>query len=133
GPIEVTQLNLGEEYPMFNNARIRPSEQPGRMRVEVDCVFTDQITLGIDTHIFINWPKPKIAVLPISMVVSVVKFSATMTLEIVNTHQSTSIATSALPDFALCFDVQSLIGSCSKLESVPKVTHILTSKLRNLF
>jgi len=47
-------------------------------RVEVECNYGDQITLGIDTHILINWPKPKIAVLPISLILSVVKFSATV-------------------------------------------------------
>jgi len=75
--VEVTRLDIGEEFPIFNNARIRPADTIGRMRVEVDCDYSDQITLGIDTQILLNWPKPKIAVLPISLVLSVVKFSAT--------------------------------------------------------
>jgi len=77
GPIEVTRLDIGEEFPIFDNARIRPADAMGKMRVEVECNYGDQITLGIDTQILINWPKPKIAVLPISLVLSVVKFSAT--------------------------------------------------------
>ncbi|CAG8601522.1 248_t:CDS:2 [Acaulospora morrowiae] len=133
GTIEVTKLDIGEEYPIFNNARIRSTETIDRMRVEVDCEFNDQISLGIDTQIIINWPKPRIAVLPISLVLSVVKFSATMALEIETSSDSTFIAVSALPDFILEFGVQSLIGSRSKLEGVPKITHMVTSKLRNMF
>ncbi|RIA85922.1 hypothetical protein C1645_780818 [Glomus cerebriforme] len=133
GPIEVTRLDIGEEFPIFNNARIRPADSMGRMRVEVDCEYSDQITLGIDTQILLNWPKPKIAVLPISLILSVVKFSAKITLEIVTTPESSYILISALPDFILEFNVQSLIGSRSKLEDVPKITHIIISKLRNAF
>ncbi|CAI2164608.1 11786_t:CDS:2 [Funneliformis geosporum] len=133
GPIEVTRLDIGEEFPVFNNARIRSADSIGKMRVEVDCDYCDQITLGIDTQILINWPKPKIAVLPISLVLSVIKFSSTITLEIVTTPESSYILVSILPDFILEFNVQSLIGSRSKLEDIPKITHIITSKLRNAF
>ncbi|GBB86791.1 hypothetical protein RclHR1_13200004 [Rhizophagus clarus] len=133
GPIEVTRLDIGEEFPIFNNARIRPADAIGKMRVEVDCDYSDHITLGVDTQILLNWPKPKIAVLPVSLVLSVIKFSATITLEIVTSPESSYILVSALPDFILEFNVQSLIGSRSKLEDVPKITHIVVSKLRNAF
>ncbi|EXX57320.1 hypothetical protein RhiirA5_298627 [Rhizophagus irregularis] len=133
GPIEVTRLDIGEEFPIFKNARIRPADALGKMRVEVDCDYSDHITLGIDTQILLNWPKPKIAVLPISLVISVIKFSATITLEIVTSPESSYILVSVLPDFILEFNVQSLIGSRSKLEDVPKITHIIISKLRNAF
>ncbi|CAJ0912626.1 9464_t:CDS:2, partial [Entrophospora sp. SA101] len=45
-------------------------------RIEIDCNYDDIITLGIDTQILINWPKPKIAVLPNSLALSVIKFEA---------------------------------------------------------
>ncbi|CAG8544122.1 4029_t:CDS:2 [Diversispora eburnea] len=129
GPIEVTKLEIGEEYPIFSNARIRPTEIMG----EIDCDFNDQITIGINTQILINWPKPRIAVLPISLALSVIKFSATINLEIDTDSDSSYIVVSVLPEFTLEFDIQSLIGSRSKLEDIPKVTQIITSKLRNIF
>ena len=49
------------------------------------------------------------------------------------TPESSYILVSTLPDFILEFNVQSLVGSRSKLENVPKITHIITSKLRNAF
>jgi len=51
----------------------------------------------------------------------------------VTTPESSYILVSVLPDFILEFNVQSLIGSRSKLEDVPKITHIIISKLRNAF
>ncbi|RHZ81115.1 hypothetical protein Glove_123g156 [Diversispora epigaea] len=133
GTIEVTKLEIGEEYPIFSNARIRPTELMGRIRGEINCDFNDQITIGINTQILINWPKSSIAVLPVSLALSVIKFSATINLEIDTTSGSSYIVVSVLPDFILEFDIQSLIGSRSKLEGIPKVTQIITSKLRNIF
>jgi maintenance of morphology protein 1 len=54
-------------------------------------------------------------------------------LEIATTPESSYILISVLPDFILEFNVQSLIGSRSKLEDIPKITHIIVSKLRNAF
>jgi len=34
--------------------------------------------LGIETSVLINWPRPRIAALPVSLVLSVVKFQATV-------------------------------------------------------
>src|SRR4051794_39084711 len=56
-----------------------------------------------------------------------------VTLEFVTTPQSRYIAVSAQPDFTLEFAFQSLIGSRTKLEDLPKVTHLITSKLRAVF
>lgn len=43
------------------------------------------------------------------------------------------ISISTLPDFDLEFGVQSLLGARTKLEDVPKVTDLITSKLRGFF
>lgn len=38
GPIHVTDLSLGEEFPIFSNARIRPSDDIGSMvRLHFGC------------------------------------------------------------------------------------------------
>ncbi|CAJ0635398.1 4200_t:CDS:10, partial [Entrophospora sp. SA101] len=56
-------------------------------RIEIDCNYDDIITLGIDTQILINWPKPKIAVLPNSLALSVIKFEAMTPAEMLHEHQ----------------------------------------------
>lgn len=63
---------------VYNWEFINSKELTYNKRVEVDCDYSDHITLGVDTQILLNWPKPKIAVLPISLVLSVIKFSATV-------------------------------------------------------
>lgn len=43
------------------------------------------------------------------------------------------IAISSYSDFVLDFDVRSLIGSRTKLEDIPKLTELITTKLRNVY
>ncbi|KAI8976453.1 hypothetical protein BDB01DRAFT_802919 [Pilobolus umbonatus] len=142
GPIHVTELNLGEEFPIFSNARIRRSDEIESMRAEIDFEYNDQVTLGITTQLILNWPRDAFAALPISLVLSVVKFSGTLTIELVNPPATNIqpeiaieryIAISSHSDFILDLKVQSLIGSKTKLENVPKLTDIIQTKLRNVY
>ena len=43
------------------------------------------------------------------------------------------IAISSYSDFVLDFNVRSLIGSRTKLEDLPKLTDLITTKLRNVY
>ncbi|KAI7898551.1 uncharacterized protein BX663DRAFT_524539 [Cokeromyces recurvatus] len=141
GTIHVTELNLGEEYPIFSNARIRRSDEVGSMRAEIDFEYNDQITLGIETQLILNWPKPSFAALPISLILSVVRFSGTLTIELINPPETTTlpeiieryIAISSHSDFVLDLHVQSLIGSKTKLEDIPKLRDLIQTKLRNVY
>ncbi|KAI8646752.1 hypothetical protein BD408DRAFT_428447 [Parasitella parasitica] len=142
GPIHVIELNLGEEFPIFSNARIRSSDDVGSMRAEIDFEYNDQVTLGIETQLILNWPKQAFAALPISLVLSVVRFSGTLTIELVSPPATTTqpeipleryIAISSHSDFILDLKVQSLIGSRTKLEDIPKLRDLIQTKLRNVY
>ncbi|KAL1934290.1 hypothetical protein VTP01DRAFT_6472 [Rhizomucor pusillus] len=142
GAIRVTELNLGEEFPIFSRARIRPSDDLGSMRAEIDFEYNDQVTLGIQTQIILNWPRQAFAALPVSLTLSVVRFSGTLTIELINPPETTTkpdkpleryIAISSYSDFTLDFNVRSLIGSRTKLEDLPKLTELITTKLRNVY
>lgn len=50
----------------------------GRMRVEVDVDYTDSISLAIETKLLINLPRPRFAVLPISLGLTIERFSGTV-------------------------------------------------------
>ncbi|KAI9345565.1 hypothetical protein BDR26DRAFT_856276 [Obelidium mucronatum] len=135
GPVSITEFSLGEEYPKFNTARMQYAEHTSNLRAEVDFEFNDQITIGVDTQVIINWPKPAIASLPVSLVLSVIKFSGTIAVEFV-THPDSSetfLAISILEDYSLEFDVRSLLGHRTKVKDLPKLTSLITSQLRSIF
>jgi maintenance of morphology protein 1 len=106
GDIRVTEIALGDEFPIFSNCRVMPAEDgfwygPGnagnekeRLQARMDVDLSDVITIGIETTLNLNWPKPKSAVLPVALAVSIVRFSGTLAVSFI---PSSSPASSAAP------------------------------------
>ncbi|CBQ68260.1 related to MMM1-required for mitochondrial shape and structure [Sporisorium reilianum SRZ2] len=156
-PIRVTEADFGDAYPIFTNARVRPADDTGRTRIEIDVDYSDQITLAIDTKLLINFPKPRFAVLPVSLSLTIVRFSGTLAVELFSSDPNATVlptappaaASSAKPsqlpipprsrhqlhfslhpDFALEASASSLLGSRAKLQDIPKIEQLLISRLR---
>ncbi|EST06921.1 protein of unknown function DUF2404 [Kalmanozyma brasiliensis GHG001] len=151
-PIRVTEADFGDAYPIFTNARVRPADDTGRTRIEIDVDYSDQITLAIDTKLLINFPKPRFAVLPVSLSLTIVRFSGTLAIELFSSDPNATVLPTAAPasskqkippprsrhqlhfslhpDFALEASASSLLGSRAKLQDIPKIEQLLISRLR---
>ena len=152
--IKVTEVSLGEEFPILSNCRVHPVEDTNepngpegpRLQARMDVDLSDFITLGIDTKIILNYPRPLTAVLPVALAVSIVRFSGTLSISFLPsaTHPSpmntpsqpqppsttpTSLAFSFLPDYRLDLSVRSLVGSRSRLQDIPKIAQLVESRL----
>jgi len=92
-PIQVTALSLGNAYPLLSSARIRPSDGSGHIvrpvtvtsqaatdlqRAEVDIDYTDSVSFSVSTAVLINFPRPRFAVLPVSLGVELVSIGGTV-------------------------------------------------------
>ncbi|KAI9808529.1 MAG: ERMES complex subunit mmm1 [Sarcosagium campestre] len=144
--IRVTEFSLGEDFPIFSNCRIIPVEEDsegqsrgdgGRLQARMDVDLSDFITLGVETKLLLNYPKPFTAVLPIALAVSVVRFSGTLSISFVPSSppgpSPTTLAFSFLDDYRLDLSVRSLVGSRSRLQDVPKIAQLLEARLHNWF
>ena len=88
--IRVTELTLGEDFPIFSNCRIIPVDEDGvklksgadfdanmasrdgaRLQARMDVDLSDMITLAVETKLLMNFPKRLSAVLPVALAVSV--------------------------------------------------------------
>ena len=82
--IKITEISLGEEFPIFSNCRVIPVDEgvaggpEGSLQARMDVDLSDVITLGVETKLVLNYPKPLVAVLPVALAVSVVRFSGTV-------------------------------------------------------
>lgn len=95
GEIRVTEIALGDEFPIFSNCRVMPAEDgfwygpgttgdnEGRLQARMDVDLSDVITIGIETTLNLNWPKPFSAVLPVALAVSIVRFSGTLAMSFI--------------------------------------------------
>ncbi|KAJ9393206.1 hypothetical protein DTO063F5_343 [Paecilomyces variotii] len=86
--IKVTDISLGEEFPIFSNCRVIAVEDPnsdgGRLQALMDVDLSDDnLSLAIETSLILNYPKPYSAVLPVALSVSVVRFSGTLCISFV--------------------------------------------------
>lgn len=222
--INVTDFDIGQDYPIFSGCRILPSQpladeneldplqtppqspsissnystfntprrnqrnpmqnsrnyQPDEkiLEAQIDVNISDNITLGIDTRLLINFPRPMFAFLPLHLSVSIVHFSGTLRISLRSppkkskrSEMDTETASmphnggptnsdgiandgndeteadnskpppddqayltfSFLPNYQLELQVESLIGSRSKLKNVSKVAKLVESRLRKVF
>lgn len=153
--IKVTEISLGEEFPILSNCRVHPVDDGGdtsgpegpRLQARMDVDLSDFITLGVETKIILNYPNPLTAVLPVALAVSVVRFSGTLSISFLPSHPTpagtpsgaphqqppsttpTTLAFSFLPDYRLDLSVRSLVGSRSRLQDIPKIAQLVESRL----
>jgi maintenance of morphology protein 1 len=104
GEIRVTEIALGDEFPIFSNCRVMPAEDgfwygpgttgdnEGRLQARMDVDLSDVITIGIETTLNLNWPKPMSAVLPVALAVTIVRFSGTLALSFIPSSSPPSTA-----------------------------------------
>lgn len=147
--VTLTEIDIGDDFPIFSNCRIKHREdESGRLEAKIDVDLSDTLTLGIETRLLLNKPRPLTAVLPVELTVSMVRFSGCLTVALVNTNETefvdntepkddaaggTALMFSFAPDYRLEFSVKSLIGSRTKLQDVPKISELIENKLRLWF
>lgn len=86
--IAVTDISLGEEFPIFSNCRIiavdDPNSDGGRLQALMDVDLSDDnLSIAVETSLILNYPKPCSAILPVALSVSVVRFSGTLCISLV--------------------------------------------------
>jgi maintenance of morphology protein 1 len=149
--IKVTELSLGEDFPIFSNCRVIPVDEDGitlgtgraaeggrehgRLQARMDVDLSDFITLALETKLLLNYPKPLVAVLPVALAVSVVRFSGTLSISFIpgSPLNATMLTFSFLDDYRLDLSIRSLVGSRSRLQDVPKIAQLVEARLHTWF
>lgn len=160
--IKVTELTLGEDFPIFSNCRVIPVDEDGldldgtlggerrfganrsrpmregtRLQARMDVDLSDMITLALETKLLLNYPRRLTAILPVALSVSVVRFSGTLSISFIPSNPTQSTPTmmtfSFLDDYRLDFSIRSLVGSRSRLQDVPKIAQLIESRLHRWF
>lgn len=154
--IRVTELSLGDDFPIFSNCRIIPVDEDGlslgngkkfdpstaardgtRLQARMDVDLSDMLTLAVETKLLLNYPKKLSAVLPVALAVSIVRFSGTLSISFIPSNPSQSTPTmmtfSFLDDYRLDFSIRSLLGSRSRLQDVPKIAQLVEARLHRWF
>jgi maintenance of morphology protein 1 len=138
--INILELDIGDDYPIFSNCRLKKNPTDlNNLQAKIDVDLSDTLTLGIETSLLLNSPKPLTAILPVQLSVSIVRFSGCLTVSLISDEgnedegKGTALMFAFSPDFRLEFSIKSLIGSRSKLENVPKIGNLIENQLKSWF
>lgn len=125
--IKVTDISLGEEFPIFSNCRVialdDPNSDGGRLQALMDVDLSDDnLSLAIETSLILNYPKPRSAVLPVALSVSVVRFSGTLCISLIpaDTSESSQRPPSETPLGARSLFQQIIPETSEAAESAPR-------------
>lgn len=149
--IKITEVDIGDDFPIFSNCIIQysPNSNKKRLEAKIDIDLSDRLALGIETKLLLNYPKPFSAALPIQLTVSIVRFQACLTVSLttneqfVPTSQNSNdsmgdekgyfLMFSFNPEYRMELEVKSLIGARSKLENIPKIASLIEYQISKWF
>lgn len=135
GDVHLTELDLGKDYPLLHNCTVVANDDrefSDGLEAQFDFDLKDKITIGFETRLMLNYPRPMVASLPIRASLSLVHLSGRVSLSVLAEEQH-AITIQFAPDFQLEFEVHSLIGARSQLCDVPKLAQLVESALRSAF
>lgn len=134
--VTVTDIDMGRRYPLFSHARVLPSARGTCLRVEVDVEYTDVLSLGLDTRLWLHVPQRRFASLAVALCLRVERFVGRLAVEIDTREDEGSGArpvearVSLSPDYVLDMHVSTVLGSQSRLYDIPKVEELLLGRIR---
>lgn len=133
--INVVDLDIGDAFPQFGACKVNKDES-GDLEAEIKVSLEDTIKLGVETKMLLNFPIPKFASVPVSLSVSLVKFSGTLTVAIrsaFNSGEANRVLVSFAPDYELQWKIESSVGSTQKLQNAEKISRLIESRIRRWF
>ncbi|CAI8504984.1 unnamed protein product [Hanseniaspora opuntiae] len=155
--LEKTQYNVNthptESLGWFNVlvASSDPTIEIGSTSLEatIDIDWEDRLAFGVETQLSLNFPKPLSGSLPMELTISLIKFQATLTFSLTTgeefakaykgvhaTEEDMSgyfLMFSFSPEYTMEFKIDSLIGSTTKLENIPKISDIIQYQIKKWF
>lgn len=146
---QVTSVHLGSKYPNVCGVKVNYSES-GRIRTDFKLEWSDEISIGLEGLVAVNWPVDLFAGLPFQLSVLLVKMSGVLSVEFPDFTEHlqqqqeggggdvrndkvnfTNVQLTFLHDATFELDVKSVIGHMTKLKDMSKVATILTTLIRN--
>ncbi len=93
--INVTEVDIGDDFPIFSNCRIKHTADNSGLEAKIDVDLSDTLTFGVESKLLLNYPKLLMAALPVSLSVSIVRFSACLTITLIPTDSTETAAAAA--------------------------------------
>jgi len=130
GKIVISDINMGTGLPLVDGIRVLSRAHDDSLHAEIGLRYNGGASFTISTELWMNWPTPKFAALPVSLHASFDHFEGTLTA---SCHYRSSTATRFLvyfrtpPVFRL--RIGSTIGHATKLVNVLQISSLLENMI----
>jgi len=130
GKIVVSDLNMGSGLPLIEGIRVISRASDDTLNAEVMLQYTGGASFTISTELWMNWPTPKFASLPVSLHASFDHFEGTLSASCFF-HSSTKsrFAVFFQSPPAIKLRIGSTIGHSAKLVNVAQISNLLENQI----
>jgi len=130
GNIVVSDINMGTGLPEIDGVRVLSRSNDDSLHMEIGLRYNGGASFTISTELWMNWPTPKFAALPVSLHASFDHFAGTLTA---SCYWKSSSSMRAVVFFrsppAFQLRIGSTIGHSTKLVNVLQVSSLLENMI----
>jgi len=130
GKIVISDINMGTGLPTVDGIRVLSRAHDDSLNAEIALRYTGGASFTISTELWVNWPTPKFASLPVSLHASFDHFEGTLTAVCrwySSNKQRVALYFRTPPTFQL--RIGSTIGHTTKLVNVLQVSTMLENMI----
>jgi len=129
GKIIVSDINMGTGLPLIDGIRVLSRPHDDGLNAEVVLRYNGGASFTISTELWMNWPTPKFASLPVSLHASFDHFEGTLTAKCHWTNNKTRVILYFATAPAFQLRIGSTIGHTTKLVNVLQVSNMLENMI----
>jgi len=130
GKIVVSDINMGTGLPQISGIRVLSRAHDDSLHADVSLHYDGGASFTISTELWVNWPTPKFASLPVSLHASFDSFEGTLTASChFPSSNKTRVTLYFLTPPKLQLRIGSTIGHTTKLVNVLQVSSLLENMI----
>lgn len=131
GNLRVVHIDYGKDFIKLESIKVVATEEADEVIAEADINYRGGLTVHLGLEFYINWPRPKAAVIPVMAAIKLVSLRGKLHVLLpstLNTKNSLCFVSPPSVEFDVSIDIGK--GQGKRVSSIPKLKHFLFSFAR---
>jgi hypothetical protein len=131
GNLRVIDTDYGKDFIKLESIKVVATEDPDEVIIETDINYEGGLSVTLGIECYINWPRPKAAVIPVTATIKLVSLRGKLHILLpstLNTKNSLCFVSPPNVEFDVSIDIGK--GEGKRVSSIPKLKHFLFSFAR---
>lgn len=131
GNFRILHMDYGKDFIKLESIKVSATEDPDEVIIEADIDYTGGLTVHLGLECYINWPRPKAAIIPVTAAIKLQRLRGKLHILLpssLNTKNSLCFVSPPNVEFDVSIDIGK--GQGRRVSSIPKLKHFLFSFAR---